>query len=225
MKARQAAAGLALCGAVGLAVLAWPRMIGGAVIAPFEDTLRGIARTRTVNAVEIREAREGAHVSLGWFDYGRTWKALGGFELVAARVARTPEDQRAALAHSVDALRDGLAQAPGDAYAWLQLAQADRALNGVRPTLNGPLRMSLNAAPYEHRLAIPRIEIAFRAWEFLEPDVRKAMAVQIKRAVDTAPVQLARSTRRHFALRFVRQSLADSPIHLQRFNIVYLNPD
>lgn len=211
-------------GAVLVAV-AWPRFIGGAAIAPHEDLLRDIARGARPDAVSLREARESARLSLDWYDYGRTRMRLGAFELVTADLETTPQLRRGALDRSVAALRTGLARSPGDAYGWLQLAQALRLRDGATPDINPPLRMSLRVAAYEHRLLMPRLELALSAWNVLDPGLRAAFGRQIVRAVDIAPVKLARATRRYFALRQVRQALASSPVHLERFNIVYLSPD
>ncbi|MEX2454989.1 MAG: hypothetical protein WD470_09810, partial [Rhodospirillaceae bacterium] len=215
-----------LAAGVVLAVAAAPRFIGGAAMAPYEDILRSTARGgKTPTAPALDAAREGARVSLAWFDYNRTRLRLGAFELVGAGLATTPNARRAALDRSIGSLRAGLARAPGDAYGWLQLAQALRVRDGATADLEAALRMSLRTAPYEHRLIVPRIEIAFGAWAALAPDLRAAFRPQIVRAVDTAPVQLARATRRYFALRQVREALAGSPVHMERFNIVYLTPD
>lgn len=208
-----------------LVVVAWPRFIGGAVIAPHEALLRDIARGAKPAAASLREARESARISLDWFDYSRTRMRLGAFELVTADLETAPDLRRGALDRSIAALDAGLARSPGDAYGWLQLAQAMRQRNGATAALNPPLRMSLRTARYEHRLIIPRLELAFSAWNVLEPDVREALGPQIVRAVDIAPVKLARATRRFFVLRQVRQVLAASPVHLERFDIVYLTPD
>ncbi|MEK9645949.1 MAG: hypothetical protein VW547_10440 [Alphaproteobacteria bacterium] len=85
--------------------------------------------------------------------------------------------------------------------------------------------MSLKTAGYEHRMIIPRLELAFSASSVLEPDVRAAMTPQIRRAIDTAPKSLVEATRRNFPLRQVREAVAGSPVHAQRFRIVYLTPD
>lgn len=215
-----------LAAGLGLALAAAPRFIGGAAMAPYEDILRSAARGGPKPAAPALDAaREGARVSLDWFDYSRTRMRLGAFELVAAGLATTPGARTAALSRSIDSLRAGLARAPGDAYGWLQLAQALRLRDGATPDLDSALRMSLLTAPYEHRLIVPRIEIAFSVWAALAPDLREAFGPQIVRAVDTAPVQLAQATRRFFALRQVREALAGSPVHMERFNIVYLTPD
>ena len=215
---------VAIGAALVLVIPSWPRFIAGAAIAPYEDTLRGIARGAKPLPVVMAEAREAAHVSLSWQPFDRTYFRLGGFELVQAGLAARPEDRNAALDRGIAALRFGLARAPADAYGWLQLAQAIRMRHGPTPELNSVLRMSLETAPYEHRLVLPRLEIAFSAWRALDADLRAALGPQMMRAVDTAPVEFARATRRFFMLREVRTALAASPIHLDRFNIVYLTP-
>lgn len=216
---------VALCAGLALIAAAWPRFIAGAAIAPYEDTLRGIARGAKPLPATLAEAREAAQVSLSWQPFDRTYLRLGAFELVQAGLAAKPEARNETLDRSIGALRSGLARAPADAYGWLQLAQAIRLRHGPTPELNAVLRMSLRAAPYEHRLVLPRLEIAFSAWRALDEDLRRAFAPQMMRAVDTAPVDFVKATRRFFLLREVRTALAASPVHLDRFNIVYLTPD
>lgn len=225
MQARHAVAAVALCAGLALAGFAWPRFVGGAVIAPYEDMLRSVARGARPDVRSIDAAREAAAVSQSWFAHGETMRRRGAFELVRASRAETAEGQRAALRRSIDWLRAGLARGPGDSFAWLQLAQATRVVRGAAAEVNPPLRMSLRTAPYEHRLIVPRLDVAFSSWPALAPDIREAMTFQIRRAVDTAPRALVRATRRNFALRQVRRAVADSPIHRERFNIVYLSPD
>lgn len=223
--ARHVTAACAVLFGVALAAVAWPRLIGGALVAPYEDTLRGIARGANASLAVVDEARTNSAVSARWFAYGRTLNRLGALYLVRAGLAKDREAQRADLAAAIANLRAGLARSPGASYAWLQLAQADFAENGVTPALRAPLRMSLKTAAYEHRMIIPRLEVAFRAWSVLEPDIRAAMTPQIRRAIDTAPRALVEATRRNFALRQVREAVAGSPIHARRFRIVYLAPD
>ncbi len=221
---RRLPAVIALLMGVSLVALAWPRFIAGAAIAPYEDTLRGVARGAKPDPAVLDAAREGAEVSLSWLEYDRTLLRLGAFELVEAGLA-PPEARRAVLDRSLAALRAGLARAPADAYGWVQLAQALRMRRGPTPELNAVLGMSLRIAPYEHRLVMPRLEIAFSAWRALDDTTRRALVPQLVRAVDTAPVELAKATRRFFLLREVRAALAASPVHLARFDIVYLSPD
>lgn len=210
---------------IALVAVAWPRFVGGMLVAPYEDTLRGIARGGDASLAVIDEARKNTAASAGWFAYGRTQNRLGALYLVRAGIATDRQSQRTDLAAAIGNLRAGLARAPGASYAWLQLAQAELAANGVAPALSAPLRMSLKTAAYEHRMIVPRLEVAFRAWSALEPDVRAAITPQIRRAIDTAPRALVEVTRRNFALRQVREAVAGSPIHAQRFRIVYLAPD
>lgn len=225
MTPRTLVAGLALLGGAALCVIGWPRFVAGAIIAPYEDQLKKAARGQNVTTALLNDAIQRSKVSSDWVALGKSLNLLGGLELLAARSASSPIAQQRHLDASIAALRDGLARAPANAYSWVQLAQSVRARRGATPAVNGPLRLSLKTAPFEHRLVLPRIDLALTSWRVIEPDIRLAMAVQFQRAVDTAPVQFARMTRRRFALRQVRRALEASPIHLERFNIVYLTPD
>lgn len=216
---------VAVCASGLLVIPVWPRFVAGAITAPYEDTLRDIARGKTMNAATLNETETALRVARKWADDGKLSAALGGLRFVAARRANSATDQRTALSDSIAELKRGLKRAPANSYIWLQLAQADRARNGATASLEKYLSQSVQLAPWEHRLIMPRLEIALGAWSALSPAFKSKLPGQFERAIDTAPVALARATRRTFALRAVRQMLAASPVHLERFRIVYLSPD
>ena len=215
----------AACTGGVLAAGASPHFIGGAVIAPYEDTLRDIAREKKIARTLLKETETALRVSRSWVDTGEASADLGAMRFIAARSATTPEAQRAALADSVMELKRALSRMPGQPYVWLQLAQAERALNGATPVIEKYLAMSLALAPWEHRLVLTRLDLALGMWSVLSPEFKSTLPAQFERAVDTAPVELVRVTRRNFALRPVRQMLAGSTLHLDRFLLVYLSPD
>lgn len=225
MKQRILVLSVAFCASGLLVIPVWQRFVGGAITAPYEDTLRDIARGKKVNTAILNETETALRVARKWTDDGKVSTALGGLRFVAARSAKSPADQRAALSDCIAALKHGLTRAPAQPYAWLQLAQAERARNGATAALEKYLSQSIHLAPWEHRLVMPRLDIALGAWSALSPAFKSKLPGQVERAIDTAPVALARATRRNFALRAVRQMLADSPVHLERFRIVYLSPD
>lgn len=216
---------VAICAGVLLIVPVWPRFISGAITAQYEDTLRDIARDRKVGSARLSETETALRVARKWTVDGKLAQSLGSMRFVAARNAGSAAAQRAALTETISALREGLARAPAQPYAWLQLAQADRARNGLTPSIEQYLSMSMALAPWEHRLVLPRLEIALAAWPRLSPAFKSRLPGQFERAIDTAPLALARATRRSFALRAVRQMLASSPVHLERFGVVYFSPD
>ena len=215
----------AVCAGGVLIAGASPRSIGGAVIAPYEDTLRDVARQKKISGALLKDTETALKVSRKWVDSGETSAGIGAMRFIAARSATTPEAQRAALKDSIAELRRGLSRMPAQPYVWLQLAQAERALNGATPVIEKYLAMSLALAPWEHRLVLARLDIALGTWSALSPEFKALLPGQFERAVDTAPVQLVRATRRNFALRAVRQMLAGSSLHLDRFLLVYLSPD
>lgn len=225
MKQRTLILSAAACAAALLIVPVWPLFIGGAVVAPYEDTLRDIARGKNVPRAVLADTETALRVTQKWVERGQASVALGGMRFVAARNAQTPGAQRAALNDSISALKHGLARAPAQPYAWLQLAQAERARNGATASIEKYLTLSMQLAPWEHRLVLPRVEIALSVWSALSEEFKSRLPSQFARAVDTAPLALAKATRRNFALRAVRGMFANSPVHLERFLIVYLSPD
>ena len=225
MKQRILVLAVAICASVLLIVPVWPRFVSGAITAQHEDTLRDIARDRKVSRARLQETETALRVARKWTDDGKLSQSLGNMRFIAARNADSASAQRAALTETISVLREGLAKAPAQPYAWLQLAQADRARNGPAASIEQYLSMSMILARWEHRLVLPRREIALAAWPRLSPAFKSRLPGQFERAIDTAPLALARATRRSFALRAVRQMLAASPIHLERFGVVYFSPD
>lgn len=208
-----------------LVIPAWPRFVGGAIVAPYEDTMREIARGHKIGKSVLAETETALDVGQKWFDSGKLSNSLGGLRFVTAQSAKTAADQRVALSDSIATLKNGLMQSPAQPYAWLLLAQAERARYGATASFGKYLSLSMRLAPWEHRLIMPRLELALGAWPALSPEFKSKLPGQFERAIDTAPVALARAARQKFALRVVRQMLAASPVHLERFLIVYLSPD
>lgn len=215
----------AVCVSGLLIVPVWPRFIGGAIVAPYEDTLRDIARGKKLPAGLLAETETALRVAGKWSHRGDIPQNLGGLALVAAREATSAVKQRAALDQAIAELSTGLKRKPADSYAWLQLAQAVRARRGAVPVMEKYLDLSTRLARWEHRLVTPRLDVALGVWPVLGASYKTALPQQFTRAVDTAPVALSRAVRRNFALRQARQMLSGSPIHLDRFTLVYLSRD
>lgn len=223
MKQRIPVLAAALCVSGLLIVPVWPHFVGGAVVAPYEDTLRNIARGKKISPVLLAETETALRVATTWSDRGVNHISLGGLQLVAAGQSTSAANQRVALDEAVSALSDGVLRKPANSYAWLQLAQAVRARRGAVPAMEKYLGLSTRLARWEHRLVMPRLETTLGVWRVLGSPYRVNLPPQFERAVDTAPVALARSVRRNYALRQARQMLAASPIHLERFELVYLS--
>lgn len=225
MKQRIPVLAAAICISGLLIIPVWPRFVGGAIIAPYEDTLRDLARGKKPSPRLLAETETALRVAGKWAVRGDNLTNLGSLRLVAARDAVSAVDQRAALDQAVTELSDGLTRKPANAYAWLQLGQAVRARRGAIPSLEKYLDLSARLARWEHRLVMPRLEITLGAWSILGESYKATLPPQFERAVDTAPVALARAVRRNYALRQARQMLTASPLHLDRFKLVYLSID
>ncbi|MEK9645948.1 MAG: hypothetical protein VW547_10435 [Alphaproteobacteria bacterium] len=111
--ARHATAAYAVLFGVALVAVAWPRTISGALVAPYEEMLRGIARGANASLAAVHEARTNSAVSATWFAYGGTLNRLGALYLVRARFAKDREAQRVGLVAAIVDLREGLARPPG----------------------------------------------------------------------------------------------------------------
>ena len=127
MKQRILVLSVTVCAAGLLVIPVWPRFVGGAITAPYEDTLRDIARGEQANDAMLAETETAMRVAREWVDDGALSLAVGDIRFIGARRAKSAVEQRAALTDSIAELRNGLRRAPARPYAWLQLARAERA--------------------------------------------------------------------------------------------------
>lgn len=98
-----------------------------------------------------------------------------------------PTAKRAHFKAAHAAFADGLAAAPGNAYAWAQLAYIETRLNGPSAKAADALYQSIVAAPYEPTLLLSRVGLAAQLRAYWSAELSAAMPSQIRKAFSQDP--------------------------------------
>jgi hypothetical protein len=198
--------------AVALLLFAVPRTVGVLVSARSEPLLRALQDQRPVDVEQLQTlaaALQGARV---WVGDGRPRTDLGlAYLLLAEKLPRNSPESAEALRRAIEALRDGLARAPANPYAWARLAYAEALAEGWSPRAVAALRLALITAPYEPRLLWSRLRMAFLAWPEMGPEDREMIFQQIRLAWRANPRELARLAVDLNQVNLVRAALLRTP--------------
>ncbi|MHA1569955.1 MAG: hypothetical protein ACTSXZ_10830 [Alphaproteobacteria bacterium] len=206
-------------------VLVWtaaPRFLSGIYLSAIREGPAPLTPEAAKDAHALARAERALGVAVAAHEDGRDWARLGGVRLALAEGAGfdTPRGQ-ALLTRADAALVRGLALAPAQPYAWTQLLQARLRRDGVTAKTSRLLRMAIRTGPSEPSLVLTRVDIGLLAWRRLDMETRAALAAQIRLAARRNPADLARLTRRRYALAPVRAALAGTPMLHQRFDDTY----
>jgi tetratricopeptide (TPR) repeat protein len=215
------AAGLAVLVAIGLFALALPRTIAAFATIPSSGVLQSLQNLQeqppASNALDALIASQ--QRGMIWVNNGRFATDLGLAKLLVAEglPADNPE-ARKQLESAIQALRQGLALAPGNPYAWARLAYAEARLHGWRPQALSALRLALLTATHEPPLLWSRLRLSFLAWSHMPPEDRDMVMQQVRIAWDAAPGDLARLAVDLKQVKIVRDALAKDPAALAEFD-------
>jgi hypothetical protein len=211
-------AGLIGLVAIALLVLAVPRTISSFLLIPSGPVMIKLQLLQPVTASELDMLVASQRSGLDWDSRGRTRTDLGLAYLLKAD--QRPHDDvqwRQDMGKAITSLREGLALAPANPYAWTRLAYAETQLNGWSPEAIAALRLAFVTAPYEPRLALSRLRLSFLAWPHMTPEDRRLVFQQIRFAWKNSPREL---TALAFDLRvanLVRAALLTSPDDIADF--------
>jgi hypothetical protein len=190
---RLVAAGLGGLLGIGLLVLAVPRTIATLATIPSSVVLARLQNQQPVGTGDLETVVRAQRRGLAFVDDGRMATDLGLAELLLAE--RLADDDPAVpgrLASAIATLRQGLAAAPGNPYAWARLAYAEARLHGWTPLALSSLRLALLTASYEPRLLWSRLRLSFLAWPYMPPSDQDLVGQQIRLAWQEDPAKLAR---------------------------------
>ena len=124
----------------------------------------------------------------------------------------TPELEQV-IAWQTSALR----LSPADTYGWSRLAYVRILTEGLSPAAAEALTYSIEAAPYEPRLMITRINMASLLGNKLASDVREQIPQMIRDAWQLFPKELAQSAQQGHFSASVEAVLKDSPADLAQW--------
>lgn len=214
----------ATAGAILLA-LAVPRFMSSAISAPYNQLMRDLntpGRSERISKDMLRAAITGDKNALRWQDEPRIWTDLGALQLEQAEAAgfATPEG-RALAAQSLGSHRRGISLEPAQPFAWLRMAKAELAINGMTPALNPLLQMSVRSGPREPQLVLDRLELAITVWPMLDKTTRAMMEEQVVIAARFYEKNLALMARRHQALDILAEALQNEEGLYRRVGFYY----
>jgi hypothetical protein len=199
-------------------LLAVPRTIGALVTSPTSATLSDIQDQKAVDAQALRAFITAQERSIAWSPSGRLWTDLGLAELLIAEGLPANDPSAAtALQKATQSIKQGLALAPANPYAWARLAYAEALTAGWSPLALSALRMALVTAPYEPRLLWSRLRLAFIAWPHMPADDRDLVFQQIRFAWNRSRQDLMILAAELDQVELVRAALISRPTDAQIF--------
>lgn len=212
--------------ALGLAliVVAFPRLVAALYAVPAGAAIAKLDKSDPRLAPgELLTARESLRLALAWEADGGTAVELARVALsLAAREFRAGGDPAPLIDETIEASRKALQLAPAQARGWLLLAEATLAKTSDPATITPFLLESIRASPYDVWLAPHRAELGLRAWGWLEPQAREAVADQIRLTAQRSPDRVVVMARRAGDPGPIREALIGDPEKLRRFDVLYL---
>jgi hypothetical protein len=198
--------------AIVLLVIAVPRTVGVILSARSEPVLRKLQEQQPVYMDELKTLAHTQERSQFWLDDGRLRTDLGlAYLLLAEKLPRADSNASVYLQRAIDALKAGLARAPGNPYGWARLAYAEALSQGWSPLAVSSLRLALITAPYEPRLLWSRLRMTFLAWHYMSSEDLEIVLRQVRAAWNTDRVELTRLAKELDQVSLVRIALMHTP--------------
>jgi hypothetical protein len=211
-------AGIVAVFAIFMLVLAVPRMISSFLMIPSGPVMIKLQSLQPVDNEELETLIASHNRGLIWDSRGRTRTDLGlAYLLMADQRPREDVRWQEYLDDAITSLKQGLALAPANPYAWTRLAYAETQLSGWTPAALTALRLAFITAPYEPRLALSRLRLSFLAWPQMTPEDRQLVFQQIRYAWQDSPRELTILALDLRVANLVRAALLTSPDALAEF--------
>jgi hypothetical protein len=181
--------------------------------------LRKLQDQQPVRIDELRTLADAQETGRFWLADGRLRTDLGlAYLLLAEKLPRGDANASAYLQQAIETLKEGLARAPANPYAWARLAYAEALEKGWSPLAISSLRLSLITAPYERRLLWSRLRMTFLASrDNISSSDRELVFQQIRFAWKTDPSELTRLAAELTQVNLVRASLLPMPEDARAF--------
>ena len=202
--------------------LSAPKLIASLKLLPSQETIRAIGKGMPVSETAIENAAGARMAAFAWLAEPKPQLELGSLRLVQARRAgyATPRGKKF-LTESIMAERQSLSLSPAQPYAWVQLLQARLALEGPSAALAPLFTMAIRTGPVEPRLVMRRLALGLSFWTFLDLEAVMLLKRQVVIAARYFPTRLAVMTKKRYALKLVRDALAEDPALRIRFDRIY----
>lgn len=195
MRARLAVIGVSASLGLLLILLAVPRIYAEFLLLPGNPLINAIANDddSDVATPEIEALLASRERALGWTESGHVRLELAAAAiLLAQREVGGGTRYHALMSRARDALKDSLARAPADPYAWTRLAYARLADDETADRIVPILAMAIRTAPVEAPLTFPRLELCLIEWPYFAKAHPDLVAEQVKLAWRQSHWQLVR---------------------------------
>lgn len=222
---RLPAAVIALVAGLVLLTLAVPRTIAALVMLPGDPILNAVQGGGEVSQSDLEVLMGSREAALAWIDSGRVWTDLGLARLRLARKAGfSGVEGRRLLDDAISALRQGLALAPANPFAWARLGYVQLVRHGRSQAVAEALKMSMLTGSHLPRLMFSRLRLSLTTWRYFDGEEREMVKRQVRLAWKASPKKLVRLADRQNARRIVRRALADVPGAVAEFDRLVVSP-
>jgi hypothetical protein len=223
-RAGRALAATALVLGVVLVALAAPRFAASLHLGGLSPgwLLKVEVEAESLSPSDLAHASSALVGAMRWDHDARYAAALASAKLIEAGRAKDRAGAEPLLRHAADAARAAVSVSPAHPYAWALLAQALHLLDPDDPAVVRALRQSIVTAPYEPRQLEPRVDLAGRHWEQLDPRTKALAAMQIVTLAQRRPDRLAWFAHQGRSLGAYREALASTPALRAAFDRAYV---
>jgi O-antigen ligase len=205
--------------AVILLALAVPRFVSLAIALPASQTHEGLSRQISMPVGRLDRAIGAAGAAAEWSNASRLLWSRGVAELAQAhRPGLDERPRRAWLERAEGSLAASLAGAPANPVAWAQLAYARLLLGRSRSQVDRALALSALIGPNHIPLLAFRASVAAAAWDGLDRNTKALYRAQFVQAMRYAGSPFVAGLSQVEDVEMVRDSLADMPGLLHRFD-------
>lgn len=193
-----------------LLALAVPRVVAEFVLLPGNRVLALMQKGQAPSDKELELFIATRQRSLAWADQARarTDLALAGLALAQRQIGGGPRYHELVEA-AEQSLRDGLARAPANPFAWARLGFGELSAGEPGARVAAALMMSMRTGRVEPSLTFARLELCLIEWPAFPDSGQALIADQIRLAWGQSQrrlIDLARVTNR---VDTVRQALAE----------------
>jgi len=219
------AAVLGLVAGVSLLFLGVPATIDAFLMIPANTVLGKLQIQDPVSEEELSLLVSAEERSLFWGESGRNWTDLALAQLVLSEeIEHDDEASRDLLTEARTSLKNGLALAPANPYAWTRLAHVEYLISGPSAAVAAALPMAILTAPYTPRLLFFRLELCFIVWPHFAPEERDLILQQVRLAWAEDPRRLVTLAQDFHQIGLVRTALSSLPGQEERFRILLRQP-
>lgn len=212
------AAGLTLCVGAVLIVVSFPRLLSSINLLPGRPILSAIEQGKKVSAGELDTLVTAQQTASNWTRSGRVSTDFALAQLLRSEAAGfNSTNGKVLLRDAHRALRQGLAVAPANPFAWLRLAYVEIADRGPSVNAANALQMSISSGEAEPFLLVARLELCFRVWDRFDANWRKRIENQVRRVPVRDLGKLAVVARRTGAEKLILRALQTKPRKLAVF--------